>query len=246
MRRSDADKPMPPLNVMGDYAAGGLLLAFGVLAALNEAKTSGKGQVVDTAMTDGLVLFSTLFHGLFNMGQWSVEPGINVYETSAPYYDVYRTRDDRFLAVGAIEPNFFANLLAAIGADDIDIKDQHDRSKWPQMKRRLEELFATRTQQEWINLFVGKDVCVTPVLSMSEARNHDHFVQRRTFVESHGHVQPAPAPRFSRTPSSLSEPPPLLGEHSVNALNEWGFSEEEVQRLVTSGIVHLGKENSDE
>ena len=236
MRRGD-EKPMPPLNVLGDYAGGGLMLAFGVACAVVEASKSGRGQVIDAAMIDGVSLFGTLYHALRAMGQWNEAPGTKVYDTGAPYYDVYRTADGKFMAVGAIEPQFFAELARRTGLPDEALEYQNDNTRWPDMKRQLTEIFATRTRDEWCALLEGRDACVAPVLSLGEAPAHVHHQARGTFITQDGMAQPAPAPRFSRTPAELKLPPPIPGEHTTVALQSWGFSIAEIEQLLAAGTV---------
>lgn len=236
MRRGD-DKPMPPLNVLGDYAGGGLMLGFGIACALIETARSGIGQVIDAAMVDGIAAFGTLYHGLLAMGQWSEQPGSKVYDTGAPYYDVYRTADGKFIAVGAIEPQFFAALMRCTGFPDDALRLQNDKSNWPEMKRQLAEVFATKTRKEWCELMESSDACVAPVLSLSEAPQHPHHRARGTFITENGISQPAPTPRFSRTVAELQLPPPRPGEHTLPALRDWGFSSHDLESLIAAGAL---------
>lgn len=235
-RRSHG-KPMPPLNVLGDYAGGGLMLAFGTACALLAAGRSGRGQVVDVAMLDGMNLFATLYHGLHNMGQWDLAPGSKVYDTAAPYYDVYRCADGKYISVGAIEPDFYAALLQGLGLDAASLPAQNDKRHWPETKKRFEDIFATRTRDEWNKAFEGSDACVAPVLSLDEAPRHPHNKARDAFLFEGRHAQPAPTPRFSRTPARNFSPPPLLGEHSFAALAERGFTNDEIDDLREAGVI---------
>ncbi|WP_434739673.1 CaiB/BaiF CoA transferase family protein [Micromonospora sp. SH-82] len=201
--------PHAPLNLLGDFAGGGMLLATGVLAALLERERSGIGQVVDAAMVDGAALLTAFLHGLVGSGLWSAPRGHNLLDGGAPFYDTYRTADDRFVAVGALEPAFYAALLTGLGlADDPDLPAQYDPSGWPDLRRLFTERFARRTRDEWTAVFADLDACVAPVLDPTEAHRHPHTAARGTFVEVGDDVQPAPAPRFDRTPASVPTPAP--------------------------------------
>ncbi|GGM28150.1 CaiB/BaiF CoA transferase family protein [Micromonospora yangpuensis] len=203
------DRPYAPANLLGDFAGGGMLLVTGVLAALLERERSGVGQVVDVAMVDGSALLTTFLHGLVDAGQWSAPRGHNLLDGGAPFYDTYRTADDRFVAVGALEPAFYAALLTGLGlADAADLPDQYDRAGWPELRRRFAERFAARTRDEWTGVFADSDACVAPVLTPTEAHRHPHNAARHTFVEVGGVRQPAPAPRFDRTPTATPRPAP--------------------------------------
>jgi alpha-methylacyl-CoA racemase len=201
--------PAPPLNYVADFGGGGMLLAVGVLAALVERERSGRGQVVDAAMTDGAAMITGILHGLRARGLWREERGGNLLDGSAPFYATYTCADGGFVAVGAIEPQFYAQLLAELGlAERIDPAKQHERATWPETRRAIADVFAARTRDEWADLFAGSDACVTPVLTPWEAPGHPHNAARGTFTDVAGHVQPAPAPRFSRTPAADSLLPP--------------------------------------
>jgi alpha-methylacyl-CoA racemase len=228
--------PVPPLNLVGDFGGGGMLLAFGIACALVEAKHSGKGQVVDAAMVDGASLLSTMFWGMLAGKRWSEVRGENVLDTGAPWYEVYETKDAKFVAVGAIEPKFYAELLQRLGLAAGDLPAQHDRSRWPELRSRFAQVFRSRTRDEWSAIFEGSDACVAPVLSFSEARTHPHNVSRNAFVASGRVTQPAPAPRYSRTPAALGGEPPERGGHGGEALADWGFSAEEIERLSSLGV----------
>lgn len=222
------EKPQPPLNLIGDFGGGGMLLAFGIACGIIEARTSGKGQVVDAAMTDGTAVLTTFIHGFMAMGIWRDERGTNMLDTGAHYYEVYECADGKFLSVGAIEPQFYAELLQKTGLEgDPEFARQNDRALWPKLKERLASVIATKTRDEWAAIFDGSDACVAPVLSISEAPNHPHNVARQTFVNAHGVVQPAPAPRFSRTEPSLQRPPAHPGQHTEEVLAEWGVANAE-------------------
>jgi alpha-methylacyl-CoA racemase len=230
--------PTPPLNLVGDFGGGGMLLAFGMVAALLEAARSGEGQVVDAAMVDGAASLMTMIHAFHASGLWNDERGTNILDTGAPFYEVYETADGKYFAVGGIEPKFYAELLEGMGlADDPAFSAQNDRSRWPAMKERFAEVFRTKTRDEWNEIFDGTDACAVPVLSPWEAHQHPHNQARATFVEVEGVVQPAPAPRFSRTPSSISRPPPFPGADTVSGLAEWGIDEGTVAKLRETGAL---------
>jgi alpha-methylacyl-CoA racemase len=229
--------PVPPLNLVGDFGGGGMLLALGVVAALLEAARSGRGQVVDAAMVDGAALLTTQFHELLAAGLWREERGANLLDGGAPFYGVYETADGRHLAVGALEPQFWAELVERLGLDAADLPAQLDRDRWPELRQRLEALFRTRTRDEWCELLAGTDACVAPVLGLGEAPAHPHNRARGTFVDVGGVVQPAPAPRFSRTPTGPPRPPASPGEHTDQALADWGVAPDEVARLRAAGAI---------
>jgi alpha-methylacyl-CoA racemase len=231
--------PTPPLNLVGDFGGGGMLLAVGVLAALLEARSSGKGQVVDAAMADGAALLATMFYGMRDLGQWSDAAGTNLLDSGAPFYDVYETADGKHVSVGSIEPQFYASLLRVLELEDEAPPDQMDPSGWPAFKQRVAAVFATRTRDEWCDAMRGEGVCFAPVLDFDEARAHPANVERERFVEHAGFVQPAPAPRFDRTPGAIAAPPSLPGEHSRAALAGWGFEDAQVDALVASGAVRV-------
>ncbi|MHB8465778.1 MAG: CaiB/BaiF CoA transferase family protein [Acidimicrobiales bacterium] len=235
-RRGEA--PVPPLNLVGDFGGGGMLLALGVCAALVETGRSGQGQVVDAAMVDGAALLTTMFHAFRAMGTWRGERGTNLLDTGAHFYDVYETADGEYVSVGSIEPQFYAELLQRTGlADDPDFATQMDMGRWPELKDRIAAVFKTKTRAEWCALLEHTDVCFAPVLSLGEAPEHPHNVARSTFVEVAGAVQPAPAPRFSRTPAAIQRPPAWPGQHTTGALVDWGFTEDEVVKLQEAGAV---------
>jgi alpha-methylacyl-CoA racemase len=211
--------PQVPLNLLGDFA-GALYLTTGLLAALHEAKASGRGQVVDAAMVDSSAHLMTAFHGLGAAGVWRDERGVNLLDGGAPFYGVYATSDGGWMAVGALEPQFYDELTARLGIPT-DEADRTDPSTWPALRRRIADAFATRTRADWTEVFAGSDACVAPVLTMSEATRDEHLTARGTFTERHGVVQPAPAPRFSRTPAELSRRPPAPGEHTDEVLSDW-------------------------
>jgi len=229
--------PVPPLNLVADFGGGGMLLAFGMVCALLEASRSGRGQVVDAAMVDGCAALMAMTMQLQSRGLWSEERGTNLLDTGAPFYEVYETADGEHMAVGAIEPQFYAELLSRCGLDAEELPSQHDRSAWAAMKERFAALFRSRTRAQWSELFEGSDACVAPVLSLAEARLHPHNVHRGTFVEAFAVAQPAPAPRFSRTPGTLRTPVLRPGGDGVAALQAWGLDADEVARLREQGVM---------
>jgi alpha-methylacyl-CoA racemase len=232
------EKPIAPLNLVGDFGGGGMLLALGVLAALVERASSGKGQIVDAAMIDGAALLGTMFYAFRNMQLWSEERGTNVLDTGAHFYEVYATKDAKYIAVGAIEPQFSAALLARLGlVDDPRFQVQLDRDGWPAMKRGFEAVFKERTRDEWTQIFEGSDACVAPVLSALEAPSHPHHAARGTFTTVAGALQPSPAPRFSRTPARIARPPAAPGAHTDEVLRDWGFDAPEVSELRARGAI---------
>ena len=229
--------PVPPLNLVGDFGGGGAYLAFGIVCAVLEARTSGNGQVVDAAMVDGAASLATFFYGLRAMGIWDDERGTNMLDTGAHYYDAYECADGKYVSVGSIEPQFYAELREKLQLDDPKWDAQNDKRQWPDLKVELAAIFKTRTRDEWCELIEGSDVCFAPVLSMSEAPNHAHNRQRGTFTEVAGIVQPRPAPRFSRTDGEILRPPPHAGQHSDEVLAECGFDLDEVAELRSAGAV---------
>jgi alpha-methylacyl-CoA racemase len=231
------EAPVPPLNLVGDYGGGGLLLAYGVVCALLAAGRDGAGQVVDAAMVDGSALLMAQMYAMRAQGMWSDTRGANLLDTGAPFYDVYATSDGGYVSVGPIEPAFFAELLAIVGIDDLDPRQQYDAQSWPALRARLAEAFAGRSRDSWIEAFAGSDACVAPVLSMAEAPEHPHNVARSTFLVRDGVVQPAPAPRFSRTSAEVRLSPPSAGEHTDAVLAGLGIAPEEVAALRERGVV---------
>ncbi len=229
--------PVPPLNLVGDFGGGGAYLAFGIVCAVLEARTSGNGQVVDAAMVDGAASLATFFYGLRAMGIWDDERGTNMLDTGAHYYDAYECADGKYVSVGSIEPQFYAELREKLQLDDPKWDAQNDKRQWPDLKVELAAIFKTRTRDEWCELIEGSDVCFAPVLSMSEAPNHAHNLNRGTFTEVAGIVQPRPAPRFSRTDGEILRPPPHAGQHSDEVLAECGFDLDEVAELRSAGAV---------
>ena len=215
--------PQIPLNVVGDFGGGALYLVVGCLAALHVARTTGHGQVVDAAIVDGAAHLTTAYAGLMAAGVWRPERGSNIFDGGAPFYSVYATADGEHMAVGALEPQFYAELLRLLGLADAGLPAQHDIAGWPLIRERFAEVFATRTRDEWTAHFDGTDACVSPVLSMAEAPHHPHLQARATFGEAYGIRQPAVAPRLSRTPGAIAGPPPEPGAHTEEVLTEWGL-----------------------
>jgi len=223
--------PVPPLNLLGDFGGGGMILAFGVVCALIERVTSGRGQVVDAAMVDGAAILTTMIHGLRAMGNWNEERGTNLLDTGAPFYETYECRDGKYISVGSIEPQFYDLLIKLTGLEGEKLPDQMDRAAWPALKDRMAKIFKSKSREEWCEVMEGTDVCFAPVLSMGEAPEHPHLKHRGTFIEVADITQPAPAPRFSRTAPEVSHPPPHPGQHTDEALSEWGFTKEEIAEL---------------
>jgi alpha-methylacyl-CoA racemase len=229
--------PVPPLNLLGDFGGGGMLLAFGIACGLVEARRSGQGQVVDAAIVDGAALLTTSIHEMVTLGLWEERRGANLLDGGAPYYGVYETSDGEHMAVGALEPRFYGELLDKLGLRPDDLPPQADRERWPELRERLEAVFRTRTRAEWTDVFEGSDACVAPVLGLSEARAHPHNRARGTFTLVDGSPQPAPAPRFSRTAPGPPAPPPVPGQHTDEVLSSGGFDAEEIASLRAAGAI---------
>jgi alpha-methylacyl-CoA racemase len=234
--RPDAPPP-PPLNLVGDFGGGGLLLAYGILAALLERTKSGKGQVVDAAMVDGAAALMAIIFGAHASGWWKDERWSNMLDGGAHFYDCYETADGKYVSIGSIEPQFYAILLDKLGLAHEDLPKQMDRSAWPKLKERFAALFKTKTRDEWCRIMEGTDICFAPVLSLAEAPEHPHMKARGTFVEVDGVQQPGPAPRFSRTAAKIERPPAHPGEHTDEALADWGFASDELAKLRESGAI---------
>ncbi|MEU7531279.1 CaiB/BaiF CoA-transferase family protein [Saccharothrix sp. NPDC042600] len=229
--------PTVPLNVIGDFGGGGLLLALGILAALYERERSGRGQVVDAAMVDGAALLTTFLHGMKAAGAWAGERGTNLLDGGAPFYDVYATADGKFVSIGALEEKFYADLLVLLGLADSDVPNRHDPARWPALRARIAEAVATRTRDEWAALAEGTDACLAPVLAPDEAPAHPHNRARGTFVEVAGLAQPGPAPRFDRTPAAGPSAPPAAGHHTDEVLEFLGLGEADIAELRRTGVV---------
>ena len=236
MGRADGP-PAPPLNLVGDFGGGAMMLAFGVVCAVLEASKSGKGQVVDAAMTDGAALLGAMMYGLRGHGSWSDQRGANMLDGGAHFYDTYACADGKFISVGAIEPQFYALLLKLAQIDDPAFDAQMDAQAWPALTDKFAQVFLTRSRDSWCALLEGTDACFAPVLDMAEAPQHQHNVARGTFVEVDGVTQPAPAPRFSRTEPEISSAPAAPGQHNAEVLGEWGWSSEEVAALAAHGVI---------
>ncbi len=230
-------RPTPPLNLVGDFGGGGMLLAFGIACALTERATSGKGQVVDAAMVDGAAILMTMIHSMRQAGLWKEERAANLIDTGAHFYDTFETADGKYVSIGSIEPQFYAELIEKIGLAGEDLPRQSDRAQWPAMKERIEKIFKTKTRAQWCEIMEGSDVCFAPVLEMSEAPHHPHNKARQTFVEFAGKTHPAPAPRFSRTPPQIGSAPAHAGEHTDAALADWGFAAPEIAKLREAGAI---------
>jgi alpha-methylacyl-CoA racemase len=235
------EKPVPPLNLVGDFGGGGMLLAFGMACGLVESIRSGKGQVVDAAMVDGTGLLLGGIWGMAGAGLWDdTQREHNMLDGGAHFYDTYETKDGKYVSIGSIEPQFYALLLEKTGLKGQDLPAQHDRAKWPEMKKKFTDIFKTKTRDEWCAIMEGTDICFAPVLTMHEAPEHPHAKARGGYVDVAGFKQPAPAPRFSRTPGSVKGPAPKRGVHTEEVLRESGFSAGEIKELVGGGVIALG------
>ena len=232
------DKPMPPLNLVGDFGGGGMLLAFGMVCGLLEAQRSGKGQVVDAAMVDGAALLLGGVYGMVGAGLWNDnERGANMLDGGAHFYGTYETKDGKFVSIGSIEPQFYEELLEKTGLKGQSLPPQRDRNAWAQLKSRLEGIFRTKTRDEWCTIMEGSDICFAPVLTMTEASQHPHAKARGAYVDVEGFAQPAAAPRFSRTKEGVKSRAAKRGEHTDQVLGERGFSAKEIGELKAAGIV---------
>jgi len=235
--RRKGERPLPPGNLLGDFAGGGMLCAMGILLALMERSRSGKGQVVDSAMVDGVAHLSTFFHGLLGNDLITLDIGTNTLDSGAPYYQAYETADGKFMAVGAIESRFYKELLKGLNLDPASLPDQNDREKWPALQARFTEIFKNKTRQEWEAVFEGKDACVSPVLTLDEVDQHQHNRDRNLFIELDGYNQPGPAPRLSRTPGRTGRPANPRGSETKDVLKELGCSGKEIETLYRDEIV---------
>ncbi|MEX2394247.1 MAG: CaiB/BaiF CoA-transferase family protein [Actinomycetota bacterium] len=234
------EPPVPPLNLIGDFAGGGLMCAFGILCALIERQTSGKGQVVDAAMVDGAMNLLSFLASAIHAEMWGPH-GTNMLDTGAHFYEVYETSDGGYMSVGAIEPQFYAEWVDGLGVtDDEQFKRQHDTSLWPELKKRTAEIFKTKTRDEWSEIFTDRDACTYPVLSPKEAPSHPFNAERKTHVVGgFDVVQPAPAPRLSRTPGAVGDPSPEIGGHTAEVLKEIGYSDDEITKLADTGAIGI-------
>jgi alpha-methylacyl-CoA racemase len=233
------EKPVPPINMVGDFGGGGMLLAFGMVTALLEAHRSGQGQVIDAAMIDGAASLMAMIWAFKGMGIWRDERGVNILDTGAHFYDVYETSDGKFMSLGAIEPQFYADFLRRVGlAEDAELAhEQMLMPKWPAFKEKLTAVFKTKTRDEWAAILEGTDACAAPVLSLSEAPHHPHIKARGTLVEVNGIMQPAPSPRFSRTANDGPGLVAMPGEHGAEILSDWGFAADRIAALKASGAI---------
>src|SRR5262245_28258365 len=230
-------KPVPPINLVGDFGGGGMLMAFGVVCGILEARQSGKGQVIDVAMVDGTASLMSMMWGLKQIGAWREEHGTNVLDSGAPFYDTYETKDGKYISIGSLEPQFYAELLQRLGLADEGLPAQMDPTGWPTLRARFTELFKTKTRDEWDAVLLGTDACYAPVLTMSEATNNEHIKARGTIIERDGVPQPAPAPRFSRTTAEVERSSPWPGQQTDEALADWGFAGDEIAKLRDSGAI---------
>jgi alpha-methylacyl-CoA racemase len=231
------ERPLAPLNLVGDFGGGGMLMAFGVACALVETARSGEGQVVDCAMVDGAAVLMQMMYGMRAMGVWKDERGTNLLDSGAHFYEVYETKDGGHVSIGSIEPQFYAELLEKTGLAGEDLPNQMDQSQWVKLQERLSAIFKSKTRDEWCEIMEGSDVCFAPVLSMGEAPEHPHNVHRATFIDHGGAVQAAPAPRFSRTPPEVVRPAPHIAQDTDTVLADHGFSPEEIGKLRETGAV---------
>ena len=233
-----ADRPpAPPLNLVGDFGGGAMYLLTGILAALVERATSGQGQIIDAAMTDGTASLLSPFFGLMAMNMWTTDRFSNRLDGGAFYYGSYECSDGKYISIGSLEPQFYAELLEKAEITDPEFQEQLDEAAWPAKREKLDQLFKTRTRQQWCDIMEGTDVCFAPVLDLKEAPSHPHNIDRKTFVELDGVVQPAPAPRFSRTQGEIQGPAAMVGEHTREVLSAWNFTDQEIGELQASGAI---------
>jgi alpha-methylacyl-CoA racemase len=230
------ERPVHPLNLVGDFGGGGMYLAFGVVCAMLEAQRSGRGQVVDAAMVDGAASLMAMFHGMWSEGIWREERGTNMLDTGAPWYDVYETKDGQWVSIGSIEQRFYADLIERLGLAREKLPAQHDRNGWPLVRARFAEIFKSKTRDEWETVFQGSDACFAPVLAISEVSRHPHNALRATFVKRDGVQQPAPAPRFSRTRAELGARPKPPGADTAAVLALAGYGEAEIAKMIEGGV----------
>jgi alpha-methylacyl-CoA racemase len=230
-------KPTPPINLVGDFGGGGMFMAFGIVCGILEAQRSGKGQVLDVAMVDGTAILMTMMWGLKQIGFWDEAMGANVLDTGAPFYDTYETADGKFISLGSLEPQFYAELIQKLGLESEGLPAQMDKNGWDALRTRFTDLFKTKTRDEWDAILAGSDACYAPVLTMSEAANNEHIRARHTIIERDGVPQPAPAPRFSRTAPEVQRSAPWPGQHTDEALDDWGVEPGEVAKLRETGAI---------
>jgi len=232
-----ADKPIPPLNLVGDFGGGALYLAFGLLAGVIHARASGEGQVIDCAMSDGAASLMAMFYGFKAAGVWTSNRRDNLLDGGAHFYDTYQCADGAWISIASIEPQFYALLLEKTGISDPEFAAQMDRGRWPDLKARLAKVIAAKPRDHWVKMMEGTDVCFAPVLDLDDAPRHPHNQARKTFLDMDGVIQPAPAPRFSRTPGAVAGPPPGIGAHTREALADWGLSDTEINALAASDVI---------
>jgi alpha-methylacyl-CoA racemase len=233
----EGGKPTPPINLVGDFGGGGMYMAFGLVCGILEARASGKGQVVDVAMVDGAASLMSMMWGLRQIGFWDEKLGVNVLDTGAPFYDTYETSDGKFISLGSLEPQFYAELIEKTGLGDADLPIQMDRGGWDTLRDKFTELFKTKTRDEWDAILRGTDACYAPVLTMSEAAQDEHMKARKSIIERDGVLQPAPAPRFSRTEPTIEHSAPWPGQQTDAALADWGFADGEIAKLRETGAI---------
>ena len=233
----EGGKPTPPINLVGDFGGGGMYMAFGLVCGILEARASGKGQVVDVAMVDGAASLMSMMWGLRQIGFWDEKLGVNVLDTGAPFYDTYETSDGKFISLGSLEPQFYAELIEKTGLGDADLPIQMDRGGWDTLRDKFTELFKTKTRDEWDAILRGTDACYAPVLTMSEAAQDEHMQARKSIIERDGVLQPAPAPRFSRTEPTIEHSAPWPGQQTDAALADWGFADGEIAKLRETGAI---------
>jgi alpha-methylacyl-CoA racemase len=230
-------KPTPPINLVGDFGGGGMFMAFGVVCGILEARASGKGQVLDVAMIDGSAVLMSMMWGLMKIGFWDESLGVNVLDTGAPFYDTYETKDGKFVSLGSLEPQFYSELIEKLGLADDGLPAQMDRPSWDTLRERFTALFKTKTRDEWDAILLGSDACYAPVLTMSEAAGNAHMKARQTIIDRGGVAQPAPAPRFSRTVAEVQRDAPWPGQHTDEALLDWGLADSDVAKLREAGAI---------
>jgi len=233
----EGGKPTPPINLVGDFGGGGMFMAFGLVCGILEAQRSGKGQVLDVAMVDGSAILMTMMWGLKKIGFWDEAMGVNVLDTGAPFYDTYETSDGKFVSLGSLEPQFYAELIQRLGLEGDDLPNQMDRNGWGTLRDKFTALFKTKTRDEWDAVLAGSDACYAPVLTMSEATDNEHIKARNTIIDRGGVPQPAPAPRFSRTEPTIERDAPWPGQHTDEALGDWGLDGAEITKLRETGAI---------
>ncbi|NWI60548.1 AMACR racemase, partial [Calyptomena viridis] len=237
------ENPYAPVNLLADFAGGGVMCAMGIVIALYERATSGRGQIIDASMVEGVAYLSSFLWKSQNLGLWSRPRGENLLDSGAPFYEIYKTSDGKFMAVGALEPQFYKELIKGLGLDSNDLHTQMSFSDWPEMKKKFASIFAQKTQAEWCRVFDGTDACVTPVLSLDDVASHQHNKQRSSFIKNdQGEISPRPAPLLSRTPAVPSHKrDPFVGEHTEEILLEYGFTKQEIAKLYSDKVIGFSK-----